>query len=207
MDQPDAELLSAAAGGDAAAFRTLLKRHGPKARSAIRGKIGRQWQSLLDEDDVMQVVYMEAIMHVEQLEAASAGMFVSWLKRIAENALRDAIKGLERKKRPQPAQRVHTPPGHDSYVTLLDQLAVTATTPSRHAARDEAGGMLDDVIGKLPPDYGKVVRLYDLEGRSPAEVAESIGRSVGAVHMLRARAHDRLRELLGSESHFFSRRA
>ena len=102
---------------------------------------------------------------------------------------------------------MHTPAGHDSYVTLLDQLALSATTPSRQAANNEAGGMLDDVIGKLPHDYRKVVRLYDLEGRSPTEVAESIGRSVGAVHMLRARAHDCLRELLGSESQFFSRRA
>ena len=207
MDQPDSELLPAAAAGGRAALRTLLKRHGPSARSAIRGKIGRQWQSVLDEDDVMQVVYLEAILHVEQLEAANAAVFVSWLKRIAENALRDAIKGLGRKKRPQPNQCVHTPAGHDSYATLLDQLALSATTPSRQAAHNEAGGMLDDVIRKLPHDYREVVRMYDLEGRSPAEVAESIGRSVGAVHMLRARAHDCLRELLGSESQFFSRRA
>ena len=202
MEQPDSALLSAAAAGDATALRTLLKRHGPKARGAIRDKIGPQWQSVLDADDVMQIAYMEAFLHIEQIESNHAGMFVNWLKRIAENALRDAIKGLERKKRPQPAQRVHTPAGHDSYVALIDQLAVIATTPSLHAARGEARAVLDSVIDKLPPDYCKVVRLYDLEGHSPAEVAQSIGRSVGAVHMLRARAHDRLREMLGSESQF-----
>ena len=130
MDQPDSELLSAATGGDAEALRTLLKRHGLKARTAIRGKIGPQWQSVLDADDVMQIAYMEAFLHIEQVEAANTGMFVNWLKRIAENALRDAIKGLQRKKRPQPAQRVHTPAGNDSYVALIDQLAVSATTPT-----------------------------------------------------------------------------
>ncbi len=203
MDQPDGELLSAAAAGDAEALRTLLKRHGRKARNAIRGKIGPQWQSVLDADDVMQVTYLEVFLHIEQVEAANTGMFVNWLKRIAENALRDAIKALARKKRPQPAHRVHAPAGNDSYVALIDQLAVTAATPSLHAARGEARSVLSIVIDRLPPDYCKVVRMYDLEGRSPAGVAESIGRSVGAVHMLRARAHDRLRELLGSESQFF----
>jgi DNA-directed RNA polymerase specialized sigma24 family protein len=36
------------------------------------------------------------------------------------------------------------------------------------------------------------------------EVAKGLGRSKGAVHMLRARAYDRLKELLGSTSLFFS---
>ena len=49
-----------------------------------------------------------------------------------------------------------------------------------------------------------MIRLYDLEGRPIAEVAAEMGRSSGAVHMLRARAHDRLRELLGPESAFFT---
>lgn len=207
MNQPDGELLSAAGEGDAQALRALLKRHGRKARNAIRGKIGPQWQSVMDADDVMQVAYMEAFLHIEQVEAANAGMFVNWLKRIAENALRDAIKGLERKKRPQPAQRVHTPAGNDAFVALIDQLAVSDTSPSLRAARGEARSVLGSVIHRLPRDYGRVVQLYDLEGRSPREVAETMGRSIGAIHMLRARAHDRLRELLGSESQFSSRRA
>ncbi|HEY3242379.1 MAG TPA: sigma-70 family RNA polymerase sigma factor, partial [Phycisphaerae bacterium] len=59
-------------------------------------------------------------------------------------------------------------------------------------------------IGKLPADYAKVVRMYDLEGRSVAEVAAAVGRSEGAVYMLRSRAHDRLRELLASASRFMS---
>jgi RNA polymerase sigma factor (sigma-70 family) len=207
LDLPDAELLSAAAAGDAEAMRSLLLRHGPKARGAIRGRIAPQWQSVLDEDDVMQVVYMEAFLHITRVEADNAGMFVNWLKRIAVNALHDAIRGLERKKRPQPNKRVQTSAGHDSYVSLLDQLALTGGTPSMDVARGEAGSLLENAIEKLPPDYSRVVRLYDLEGRSPAEVAESTGRSIGAVHMLRARAHDRLRELLGSESQFFLRGA
>jgi RNA polymerase sigma factor (sigma-70 family) len=63
---------------------------------------------------------------------------------------------------------------------------------------------MEGALRQLPPDYEKVIRLYDLAGKSPAEVAQEMGRSQGAVFMLRARAHDRLREVLGSSSQFFS---
>ena len=99
------------------------------------------------------------------------------------------------------------PAGDDSYITLLEVLGRTSTTPSRHAARREIADIVRSALDKLPADYARAVRLYDLEGRSSEEVAATLGRSVGAVHMLRARAHDRLCELLGSESKFFSDKA
>ena len=190
--------------GDALALRPLLERYGSQVRQAIRGKIGRRWQALLDEDDVMQVTYLEAFLHIEQLVACDPASFTVWLTRIAENVLRDAIRALERKKRPPPAQPLY-PSGRDgSYSALLATLGHTSSTPSRHAARDEIAGILESVLGKLPPDYQTAVQLVDLEGQTFAAAAAAMGRSVGAVHMLRLRAHQRLRELMGSESRYFS---
>ena len=83
-------------------------------------------------------------------------------------------------------------------------LSATSTTPSRVVGRGEAVGLMDMALKRLPPDYEKVVRLYDLAGNSAAAVAKELGRSEGAIYMLRARAHDQLRELLGSDSKFFS---
>jgi hypothetical protein len=37
-----------------------------------------------------------------------------------------------------------------------------------------------------------------------SELAAEMKRSEGAAYMLRARAHDRLKEILGSDSKFFS---
>ena len=56
--------------------------------------------------------------------------------------------------------------------------------------------MLKAAIDQLPKDYRRVVQLYDLDGLAAAEVARQMDRSDGAVYMLRARAVDRLRELL-----------
>ena len=196
--------LAAAVAGDRAALTKLLEEHGPRVRALLEAQIGSSWGGRLEADDVMQVTYLEAFLQIDNLVVRNAASFTAWLTRAAENNLRDAIRVLGRQKRPQPERRVQPEGGEDSYIALVEMLGVTTTTPSRHAARDEAAGVVHSAIRKLPADYRKAVQLYDLEGRSAAEVAESMGRSVGAVHMLRARAHDRLREQLGSESMFFT---
>jgi RNA polymerase sigma-70 factor (ECF subfamily) len=204
MAVEDAQLISDAVGGDAEAMRSLLERHGPQVWHEIRTNIGKQWQSMVDADDVMQVTYVEAFLHIRNLTAREPAGFVAWLRRIANNNLRDAIKELERKKRPHPAKRVRAPVTEQSYVALIEMLGAESGTPSRHAARNEAGGMIDSVLDQMPPDYARVIRLYDLEGLDIGDVAKDLGRSSGAIHMLRARAHERLRGLLGAETDFFS---
>ncbi len=203
-DQRESALFEQAAQGDTQALRALLEAHGAQVWRNIDGQIGQVWRSSIDADDVMQVTYMEAFLQAGQMTARNSAAFVAWLRRIAENNLRDAIKELQRKKRPDPAKRANPAAGQDSYVALIDMLGATSATPSRHAARNEAKRILELVLEKLPEDYRTVVRLYDLEGLSIGDVAARLSRSSGAVHMLRARAHDRLKHLLGSEGDFFS---
>src|SRR5437764_231060 len=81
MSISETELLSRAVEGDASALRALLKRFGPQAREAIRGKIDKRWQSVLDEDDVMQVAYLEAFLHIDQLTGRDPASFVAWLSK------------------------------------------------------------------------------------------------------------------------------
>src|SRR5205085_5591550 len=130
--------------------------------------------------------------------------FLTWLKQIAENNLRDAIKELKREKRPPPKKRVEPTNEDDSCIGLLNLISTGSTTPSRHAGNHEVCAIVKAAIESLPTDYRRVVRLYDLEGDCACEVATLMDRSEGAVYMLRARAHDRLRELLGAKSNFFS---
>lgn len=203
MPDDDSNLLQRAVEGDATALRLLLERYGGEVRGRISGRIDKRWQSSIDDDDVMQIAYIEAFLHIDQLVARDTPSFVAWLTRIAENALRDAIRGLSRQKRPDPIRRVETPLTADSYAALLDCLGVTTTTPSREVVKKDALGALESAIQHLPDDYQTAVRLYDLEGRPIADVASAMGRSVGAVHMLRGRAHERLRHSLSS-SQFFS---
>lgn len=205
MSTDETQLLARVAEGDADALRKLLESHGPGLWNEIDRDIGAKYRSLIDADDVMQVTYMEAFLQADRLAARDAVGFVAWLRRIAQNNLRDAIKELERKKRPSPGARVHGPAGEDSCVALIELLGEASGTPSRTVAAREASEMIAALLERMPPDYARVIRLYDLEGREIAAVQCELERSAGAVHMLRARAHDCLRSLLGAESDFFSR--
>ncbi len=195
-------LLSKATGGDIDALSALLNHHGPQVRQEL--SIGKQWRSVLDADDVMQVTYIEAFLQIGRFVPKGSASFLAWLRRIAQNNVRDAVKALEREKRPPPSKRIQPPRGDDSYVALYELLGATSTTPSRAAARQESKRILGAAIARLPQDYATAVRLHDLEGRTGPEVATAMGRSRGATFMLLARAHDRLRENMGAATNFFS---
>ena len=200
----EAGLLARAVRGERDAVAALLAIEGPRVRARLVGQIGSHWQSVLDIDDVLQVSYLEAFLQIERFQPRGDGAFLAWLTQIAENNLRDAIRGLERAKRPDPRRQVRQPGSDESYVAMVELLGVTTSTPSRAAARGEAGRALEVALRRLPPDYEKVVRLYDLECKPIEEVAAALGRKAGAVYMLRARAHERLREIMGGESQFFT---
>lgn len=203
---PDLDaLLANARNGDQAALIALLESVGPTVRQRISAKISGPIRTVLDEDDVMQVTYMEAVTRLDRFSGGGAAGFLSWLTRLAENNLIDAIRAMESSKRPDPHKRVHEKRTADETSTaLMDILGMTHTTPSVVAARGESANLLDVALGQLPADYEAVVRLYDLAGKSAQEIAGQLGRSEGAIYMLRARAHDRLKEILGSGSRFFS---
>lgn len=199
------ELLDKAVAGDEAALLALLEEASPPLHAEIAGRIDPKYRSMVDSDDILQVTCLEAFLRIRAFVPAGMGSFVAWLHRIAENNLCDAIKELERDKRPPVRRRLDLPAGDDSYVALVDGLAATTTTPSRVCARDELRQGVEAAMRQLPPDYEQVLRLYELEGLSGEEVAERMGRRHGAVRMMVTRARARLGEILSSSSLFASR--
>jgi RNA polymerase sigma-70 factor (ECF subfamily) len=201
MGVSDDQFVPRAVAGDEAALTSLLECHGPQVRSALERSYRGRLSGRVDLDDVMQITYLEAFLRIRQFVPGGTNAFPGWLRRIGENNVRDAIRksdagGRARSSGPSPWWE-------DSCRALLEPVAGTAT-PSRAAGREEARHLLENALGQLPQDYERVLRLYDLEGRSGPDVARVIGRSHGAVKMLVARARDRLTEVLGSGSKFFS---
>ena len=129
-----------------------------------------------DADDVMQVTYLEAFLHRGKLDIDSDASFEAWLRRIATNNLRDAIKQLSRHKRPHPRHRVQAigNPDESYECLLLDELSDSGDTPSRHIAREEIAEVLRTLVEQLPADYAKVIRQYDLEGTAIDDVARNL---------------------------------
>lgn len=195
MDQ----LLTQAMQGDEGALCELLEAIGTQIRLGLQ--IGPKWQGLIEPDDVMQVTYLEAFLRIGDFTAATVPGFRQWLRRIAENNLRDAIRELECDKR---GHKVERSVSEDSHTTLLAKVVGTQSTPSRIASRREIQDFVEDGLQRLPREYAQVVRLCEIEGKTGPEAAAIMQRSHGAIRMLLCRAKDRLREVLISGSAFFS---
>lgn len=201
-DQPDATLVQRAKAGDRGAMALLLERHAPSLRRGLAGRIPARLRSVLSEDDVMQQTHLDAALGIERFEDRGPGSFLGWLSAIARFNLLDAIEMLQAEKRG--GGRVKVDAGGDSHTRLYERLGTASQTPSRQVAKGEAQSALDRTLGALPVPYRQVIEMYDLQCRPIEDVASELGRSAGAVYMLRARAHDRLKELLGSASRYLS---
>lgn len=202
MKEPEAELVGRAVAGDADALSELLHQFGPAIGERLAAQIRPQIRSAFDIEDVLQITYLEAFLRIGTFSDRGPGAFEAWLNQIATNNLRDALRELDRKKRPPVDQRI-VATGRESEsgaVGLLDRIGWTSTTPSRCASEQEQQALVLAALDGLPPDYSRVLRMYELEGCCVETVAESMGRSVGAVYMLRARAIDRLRDALSGSS-------
>lgn len=200
MDARDEDLINRAVVGDEQALGELLRRHGPAVRKSLTGKIDKRWQSVLNEDDVMQETYADAFLSIAQFSAQGPNSFVRWLSRLARNNLLDAVRGLSAARRGGNRVSVSTEPQSESYLNLYEQLGGTTTSPSAAAAMQEAKRALDAAFEEMPESYREVVSLYDLAGCSVADVCEACGCSEGAMFMRRARAHRMLRDLIGGTS-------
>jgi RNA polymerase sigma factor (sigma-70 family) len=185
----------------------LLACCGPEVRQRLDGRIAARYRPAFDEDDVLQITFLEAFLRIRSFDPNGVRSFIAWLTRIARNNLRDAVRELECQKRPPLDRQVNPNKATDSHTALFERLVRPGTSPSRPVRLAENKVLLEQAIDRLPPDYAKVVRLYDLEGQGVGAVADAMNRSIGAVYMLRSRALECLQELLGPMSDFLTRGA
>ncbi len=199
------DLLTPASSGDTRALRELLEEHAPVVRRWLAGKIPHRWRSVLSVDDVMQQTFTDAFLDISRFVPVGGDSFGAWLMSLAKCNLVDALRMLEAEKRGEGRRPVTSPDGGDSCMSLYELLLATSSTPSRHAARDEALAALESALDQLPDDYRRVVQMYDLEDRPVEELARVLQRSPGAVFMIRHRALRRLRAIIGgSASNYIS---
>lgn len=193
-DPLDPRTIQRAVDGDDAALGELLRAVEPQLRASIT--VQPLWRRDLDVDDVLQVAYLEAFMRIGALRERSPAAFRAWMRRLVDTNIKDAIRGLERDKRPDARRRVTQGGQGGSARTLIGQLGGSGASASAAMSDREQVERLLAAVARLPVSYRQVVEQVDLAERAVADVAAEMGRSPGAVHLLVRRAHDRLRELL-----------
>lgn len=172
----DHALALAAAGGDAAAFEALYRRHSARVHGVVLRLAG--WQRARAED-LVQDAFLQAWRTLPQWRGDAA--FGTWLHRLAVNT---ALMDL-RARRARPELD-----GDDG--DALDAL------PSLDSGQRAAIGLdLDRAVASLPPRARAVLVLHDVEGWTHQEIGEALDMAVGSSKSQLHRARGLLRARLG----------
>jgi RNA polymerase sigma-70 factor (ECF subfamily) len=190
-------LVDRARAGDAQAVDDLLGLYRNYLRLLARIHIDVNLQAKADPSDLVQETCLLAARDLPQFRGETEAQFVAWLKQILTNAAAAMVRKYKGTHARDLRRERQLDRQIDRASTALSRaVAAPSASPSRIASRREAAVLLADALTRLPQEYRDVLVLNHLEGFSLAEVAERMGRTLGAVRGLRTRAILKLRTLM-----------
>lgn len=179
--------MRAALGGSERAFRDLVERY----ERGVLGLVTRILLNREDAEDVAQEAFVKAFTKLDTFDPTYK--FSNWLFKIAHNTALDALR--RRGTEPTAAAVAAWDPAapEDPLARLPDD---RAPAPDEAAAEAEFRGDVDLALGRLRPEYRKVVVLRHLEGMAYEDIADVLGMPLGTVKTFLFRARRELAELL-----------
>ncbi len=174
-------LVEQAKAGDRAAFDALVECFEERLRQFIGSRMGPGIRGRLEPEDVLQETFLRAFESVAYFAWRDENRFLGWLKSIAENRIRDAVKG----------------PRGDDVLQLSSDMEGAGSSPSRHARRGERFDRLERCLARLSPAQRQAVLLCRVEGLKIKEAAQRMDRSESAVKNLLLRALRELKSTFG----------
>ncbi len=189
-------LIKEARGGDQEAVRRLLILYHPRLRARLLRQMDPTMRAKLEPEDILQQVYLEAFRAIQHFNYQGKDSFLRWLYAILDRKLIDEHRALRAERR-DVRREVKALPAHaqqTTYIDLMARIMAGGVSPSQDVRKGEALGILTACLAALPEHYRDVLRMRFIEGRPVADVAETLGRSIGSVHMICHRALRLLRE-------------
>jgi RNA polymerase sigma-70 factor (ECF subfamily) len=163
-----------------------FEKHRERLLSVIYLRMGPNLRVRMDPEDVLQEVAIEAVnsWHTLSDEQNAGAWLVTLARRKVARILRDQIGVAARDPRRERTIKTELP------------LADRRSGPVTHADRKDRLELLEQAIQRLSEDHRDVILLMKIDGLSAKEVAEQMGRTENAVHLLLSRALKRLAEEL-----------
>ena len=189
----DGQLVEALRLRDTAAAERLVTTYQSRAFRLALGITG----NAEDAEEVVQDAFLVAIRKIHMFRGESA--FGSWLYRIVVNRAIQKTRCRRAERRNLTLDDVLPVfDGNGRHAVAVADWSGIVDNPSR---RLEIQRAVRSAIAQLPVHYRAAFVMRDVEGASPAEVAEALGFSVAAVKMRTHRARlfvrQRLSEALG----------
>jgi len=178
MDTSDADLLAAAQGGNLFAFEEVVRRYQRRVYATALRILRRHDLA----DDVTQETFLRAHRALGSYDRGRP--FGPWICRIAANLAINHVRSPE-------AREEELADGQ-----LDGRPAPGGEGPLQSVLEKEAQAVLEEAVGRLPPEQRAVFVLRAYDDLSYAEIADSLGLSVGTVMSRLSRARERLRGAL-----------
>lgn len=166
-----------------------LERHRHYLQACAASRLGRRLRGKVDADDLVQEAFLRAVSHLAEFRGTGDRQLRAWLRAILKSQIRRTVERFCAAAARD--VRRERDPG--------SSIAGDQSTPSRAAVRGERAAQVAAALARLPDEYRRVLTLRNFDGLSFPDVAECMGRSVGAVTHLWTRAVRRFRELLPRE--------
>jgi RNA polymerase sigma-70 factor, ECF subfamily len=177
----DSDLIFRAAGGDAAAFQSLVERH----RSMVYRVAYQFAGNHHDAEDIAQEVFIKVYRSLDRFRQDA--QLSSWMYRIVMNAC------IDHRRRHSPAAAA--PFGEEAEQMMLNTPEETPG-PEERAYAGELGQVLETEIARLPKGQRIVFVMRHHQGLKLSEIADALGLAEGTVkRQLHAAVH-RLRQAL-----------
>ncbi|MBL8799220.1 MAG: RNA polymerase subunit sigma-24 [Planctomycetia bacterium] len=191
-DQSFRALLARVRSGDEEAAAALVREYEPAIRRAIRVRLTDPGlRRVMDSVDVCQSVMANFFVRVQagQFDLDSPKQMLNLLLTMAQNRLRDHVRGQHAERRDQRRVMADGQPA-------LDAVPADQATPSQIVAAKE---LFQKMRGQLSPDENYLVEQRAL-GREWQELADELGGTADALRMKLTRALNRLSGQLGLDA-------
>lgn len=175
MTESDERTAIKAAQNDPGCFAELYERNFYQ----VYAYIARRVQDRSEAQDLTAHVFQQALANIGKFKWRGAP-FVTWLYRIAANAIADQARKKSRE--------------------VAEAEGTTKTSVAADLEQVERRARLFQAVEALPEDQRKVILLRFGEEKSIREIASDLNRSEGAVKQLQFRGLENLRARLREEA-------
>jgi len=190
----DDDLVLRCRRSDPAAFDELVQRYQAKVFNLAYRLLGDPDEA----SDVTQEAFLRIFRGLQSFQGGSA--LTTWIYRIVHNLCLDEMK--KKRRRPQIVSDPND--SDDGGEPLIDRLSDEADEPERQILSDERAAAVRAAVYRMRAHHRDVLVLYDLEGFSYNEIAETLHTNVGTIKSRLNRARLALATELERDRHLFS---
>lgn len=189
----DRALAESLLGGDEREFERFFNEYFPRLYRFAVTRLAAESEAA---EDIVQTTLMNAMRSIASYRG-EASMF-SWLCQICRNEISAHFRRLSRSVPVVAAD-------DEALQPLLELLeADAAAQPEVLAERAELKQLIQDVLDRLPANYGDALEWKYVQGESVDEIAARLRLTQLAAQSLLSRARSAFREALGALSHRYT---